>query len=233
MEENKQKNYYEILEIPVNSSPEGIHQGYVAAKNAYSGDSLALYSLLSKEECDHILSLVDEAYTVLSDPEKRRLYDHARGFNMETAAPQQTNVRFAAPPSYNKSSAYMTPAAEVFSAQQPSENSLQKLVANKRYALQYPVDPEMEKKIEQTTEFTGAFLKEVREYKNVDIIRMSEMTKVSKTYLLGLEADDFDNLPAVVYVRGFVYQYAKCLKLNPDLVASSYVYRLKKAREKK
>lgn len=233
MEENRQKSYYEILEIPVNASPETIHQGYVAAKNAYSGDSLALYSLLSKEECDHILSMIDEAYTVLSDPEKRRLYDNARGFNVDTPTPQQNNIKFSAPPSYNRSSAYMTPAAEVFSSQAPSENNLQKLVANKRYALQFQVNPEMEKKIEETTEFTGAVLKEIREYKNVDILRMSEMTKVSKTYLLALEGDDFDNLPAVVYVRGFVFQYAKCLKLNPDLVASSYVYRMKKVREKK
>ena len=161
------------------------------------------------------------------------MYDHARGFNMETAATQTHNVKFSAPPSYNKSSAYMTPAAEVFSSQAPSENSLQKLVANKRYALQFTVDAEMEKKIEQTTEFTGAFLKEIREYKNVDILRMSEMTKVSKTYLTAIEGDDFDNLPAIVYVRGFIFQYAKCLKLNPDLVASSYAYRLKKVREKK
>jgi len=233
MEENRQKSYYEILEIPVKASYETIHQGYIAAKNAYSGDSLALYSLLGKDECDYILSLIDEAYTVLSDPEKRRLYDHARGFSTENPNPQPSNVKFSAPPAYHRSSAYMTPAAEAFDSQESSENALQKLVANRRYALQFQVNTEMDQKIEQTTEFTGALLKEIREYKNVDILRMAEMTKVSRTYLLGIENEDFTNLPAVVYVRGFVYQYAKCLKLNPDLVASSYVYRLKKAREKK
>jgi cytoskeletal protein RodZ len=56
---------------------------------------------------------------------------------------------------------------------------------------------------------------------------MSEMTKVSKTYIKNIEDEDTTRLPAIVYVRGFVYQYAKCLKLNPDLVATSYTYRLK------
>ena len=70
-------------------------------------------------------------------------------------------------------------------------------------------------------------LKKIREYKNVDINRMAEMTKVSKTYIQKIEQEDVTNLPALVYVRGFVYQYAKCLKLNPDLVATSYLEHLK------
>jgi cytoskeletal protein RodZ len=59
---------------------------------------------------------------------------------------------------------------------------------------------------------------------------MADMTKVSKTYIRNIEDEAFDKLPAAVYVRGFVYQYAKSLKLNPELVANSFLYRLKKAK---
>jgi len=53
------------------------------------------------------------------------------------------------------------------------------------------------------------------------------MTKVSKMYLQAIESEDYDHLPAPVYVRGFVFQYAKCLKLKPENVANSYVARMK------
>ena len=79
----------------------------------------------------------------------------------------------------------------------------------------------------------GASLKEIREYKNVSIERMAEMTKVSKSHLIGIENDDPSKLPADVYVRGYVFQYAKVLKLNPDLVAQSYMLHFKKLRASK
>jgi cytoskeletal protein RodZ len=97
--------------------------------------------------------------------------------------------------------------------------------------LDYVKDPQFEQEIENCTEFSGEFLKKIREYRNVDIIRMADMTKVSKTYLQNIEKEDTRNLPALVYVRGFVYQYAKCLKLNPELVATSYLYRLRRLKE--
>src|SRR5690554_3163334 len=75
------KNYYEVLEVPIDAGAEEIHKGYVRAKNAYSQDSLALYSLMTKDECMQILELIEEAYSILSEPNKRRLYDEARGIN--------------------------------------------------------------------------------------------------------------------------------------------------------
>jgi cytoskeletal protein RodZ len=56
------------------------------------------------------------------------------------------------------------------------------------------------------------------------------MTKVSTLYLQGIEREDYSKLPAPVYVRGFVFQYAKCLKLQPEIVANSYVARMKKSK---
>src|SRR5690606_36451585 len=79
--EPSSKNYYEVLEVPTDATSDDIHKGYIRAKNAYSQASLALYSLMTKDECDQILDLIDEAYTILSDPDIRRLYDEARGIN--------------------------------------------------------------------------------------------------------------------------------------------------------
>lgn len=215
------KNYYEILEIPTESSQEEIHKGYIRAKNAYSQDSLALYSLMTQEECEQILGMIEEAYDILSEPNKRKQYDHARGIN------QNSNLNFARESS-NKSETNEHQLNQM--ANSTSQNSMTKIVAKKRFTLEYQENPQFEKEIEQTIEFTGAFLKSVREYKCVDINRMADMTKVSKTYIRYIEDEEFSKLPAAVYVRGFVFQYAKCLKLNPDLVCTSFLYRLKQAR---
>ena len=223
------KNYYEILEIPTTATPKEIHHGYMRAKNAYSQDSLALYSLMSQDECDEVLNLIEEAYHILSDPNKRKEYDAARGINVNRPIDNTSNS--------NEENTVPAPAESTASlssdfSKEDHPNSMSKLVAKNRFSLQYETNSDFEKEIEQATEWTGTFLKQIREYKNVDINRMADMTKVSKTYIRYIEDESFDLLPAPVYVRGFVYQYAKCLKLNPELVATSYLYRLKQETQK-
>lgn len=217
------KNYYEILEIPTTASGKEIHHGYMRAKNAYSQDSLALYSLMSQDECNEVLNLIEEAYHILSDSNKRKDYDAARGINKGVNRDEILDNGPNATPSQPESNASLSTDF----TKEDHPNSMTKLVAKNRFSLQFDTDSDFEKEIEQATEWTGEFLKKIREYKKVDINRMADMTKVSKTYIRYIEEESFDLLPAPVYVRGFVYQYAKCLKLNPELVATSYLYRLK------
>lgn len=218
------KNYYEILEVPEDAAPEEVQKGYHRAKNAYSQDSLALYSLMSQEECNAVLNLIEEAYSILADQEKRRKYDQARGINndhLDRVYSREGKRGFSA----HDDDHNINRPAKVNSA-----HSMTKIVAQNRFNLEYTIDSGFEKEIEQATEFTGDFLKKIREYKGVDLVRMADMTKVSKTYIRNIEEEAFEKLPATAYVRGFVYQYAKSLKLNPEIVANSFLYRLRKAK---
>lgn len=256
---NEVKNYYEVLEIPSSARSEEIYQSYQRAKLAYSNDSLALYSLMSPEECRNILELVEEAYSILSDPQKRKRYDEVRGINREFQQ-NMTNNNFENLHSDNSrsSSASLSqntinnshlfkeeefkinpnrdvqPLSSSVSATTTLAGNLQtnvtKLVTQKRFSLDYVVNADFEKEIEDATEFTGEFLRKIREYKNVDLDRLADMTKVSRMHLQNIETEDFTKLPAHVYVRGFVFQYAKCLKLKPDLVANAYINRMKKLK---
>ncbi|OUR96238.1 hypothetical protein A9Q84_07725 [Halobacteriovorax marinus] len=223
----KQKNYYDVLEIPVIATQEDIQQGYTRAKNAYSHDSLALYSLMTKDECDDILNVIEEAYGIISDPHKRQQYDEARGLNknFNYYGANASTVHFSKHDSPDSKL-----DAELGTKEKSASQSMTKIVATKKFALDFEEKSEMEERISQGEEFTGEFLKEIREYKNVDIIRLAELTKVSKTYLKHIEEESISKLPAMVYVRGFVYQYAKCLKLNPELVATSYLNRIKELK---
>ena len=174
IEENGNKNYYEILEIPSNATPEQIHEGYQRAKNAYGQDSLALYSLMSKDECQSVLNIIEEAYGIISDPSKRAQYDSARGIQNTYSTPTYQ--------------AELHARQELEKKQEP-QNKISKIVATNKYSLSYDANPDFEQVIEQTTEFTGEFLKKVREYRNVDVPRMAEMTKVSKAYLRNIEEE--------------------------------------------
>jgi curved DNA-binding protein CbpA len=239
------KNYYEVLDIPTNCPQDKIAQAYQSALIAYSEDSLAIYSLMSSDDCKDIRNLVEEAYSVLGDPEKRKEYDRNRGFNQNSNAAyaqgdQESNGESKRLPSFDFAenntievtsvfnSSTMVVSKGVNSIKKNSEVNLDE--ARRKFQVQYEVNEEFENRIQNATEFSGAFLKEIREYKNVTIERLSEMTRIMKAYIIHLENEDFTKLPASAYIRGFIFQYAKHLKLNPDLVCQSYVARVKKAR---
>jgi curved DNA-binding protein CbpA len=232
---NDLKNYYEVLEIPTSARSEDIYHSYQRAKFAYSSESLAIYSLISGEECRNILNLIEEAYSILSDPAKRRRYDEARGLNtdftnMSYNPLSQRDLRDA----HSNREEFPRPAAsnsfQSSPSSTPSASNVTKLVAQNQFALNYVTNADFEKEIEETNEFSGAFLRKIREYKNLDMQRLCDMTKVSRNHLQDIEDEDFSRLPAAVYVRGFVFQYAKCLKLKPELVANSYTARMKKIK---
>ena len=217
--EVEKKNYYEVLEIDTSSTPQQIENAYIRARNAYSSDSVALYSLMTKDECSSILGQIEEAYSVLGFPEKRREYDRIRGFN-------------AAPAGTTSSSQGEQLQYESFGSN-TIESKVSKITAQKKFGLDYSENAEMEKRILECIEFTGPFLKEIREYKNVSVERMAEMTRISKSQINSIESEITDKLPADVYIRGYVYQIAKVLKLNPDQVANSYIFRFKKNKNQK
>jgi len=219
----EKKNYYEVLEVETVATPAQIEQAYVRARNAYTGDSVALYSLMTRNECDDILSQVEEAYSVLGFPEKRKEYDRIRGFNQSGFLPVHNAVEEARPVEVQ----YEDFGSNLIEAK------VSKITAQKKFGLEFQADSEMDRSIRECAEFTGPFLKRIREYKNVTIDRMAEMTRISKTLLTAIENEELNKLPADVYVRGYVYQYAKVLKLNPDTVATSFILHFKKIKNLK
>ncbi|MFO0608633.1 MAG: helix-turn-helix domain-containing protein [Polyangiales bacterium] len=82
------------------------------------------------------------------------------------------------------------------------------------------------------TEFTGALLREVRVARGSELRDVSARTKVSIAYLRAIEDDDHAALPAAVYARGFVAEYAKFLKLDVEQVVRTWLRRYRKATER-
>lgn len=89
---------------------------------------------------------------------------------------------------------------------------------------------ELSREINAETEFTGRLLAKVREALGVELHEIARETKISINHLTAIETEAFDELPALVYTRGFVQQLAKVLKLDPTQVTKTYLRRLREWR---
>ena len=66
------KNYYEILEVDRNASPEIIEKAYKTLAKKYHPD---LQDDSHKKEAEETFKMINEAYETLSNPEQRSLYN--------------------------------------------------------------------------------------------------------------------------------------------------------------
>ena len=67
------KDYYEILEISESASEEVIHMAYKALVKKYHPDSSG-----QEKNSESKMQEINEAYEILSDPERRKNYDEKR-----------------------------------------------------------------------------------------------------------------------------------------------------------
>ncbi|NPA32994.1 MAG: molecular chaperone DnaJ [Aquificae bacterium] len=90
MASSTKRDYYEILGVSRNASQEEIKKAYRRLVRKYHPD------ICKKPECEEKFKEINEAYQVLSDPEKRKLYDMYGHAAFEGA--HQQNVETNIPP---------------------------------------------------------------------------------------------------------------------------------------
>jgi curved DNA-binding protein CbpA len=192
-------NYYDILEVKSESAQHEVSKAYERVKNTYSSDNPAIYTIFSEQEARELLVLIEEAYSVLGNKNLRSVYDQ-----------RLLSGRFKnAELSYES---VLAASRQIFPEPKPEEK---KVV--------YTKDAVFESEIASKDDWTGELLKKVRDYKNISTHQMSEITKISSYYVKAVESMDPKNLPAPVFVRGYVVQMAKVLGLNDKKVADSYM----------
>jgi len=80
--------------------------------------------------------------------------------------------------------------------------------------------------------YRGKMLAQVREKMGIEIRAISAETRVSLKMLEWIEAEDFERLPAQVYLKGFLKGYAECLGLDPKRVIEDYLQAMGSTRKK-
>ena len=69
----------------------------------------------------------------------------------------------------------------------------------------------------------GAMLRSTRESLGLTVRDMADITRIQPAYLQCLEADRYHELPAEVFVRGFIRSYARELRLDEQGVMGDYL----------
>lgn len=177
-----QGNYYDVLGVPTNATPEHLERAYRYHVALYSDGAVATYSLLDPQERHQARAQVQEAYDVLKDPLRRRAYDLSQGLRMPAAT---------------------SATSEPNPVQAP-------------IAIGEPI--------------TGAALRRVREERGISLEKIAVKSRIGLRYLQHIESDRHEELPARVYLRGFLVEYARALGLEPNRVADSYLSTTPKGR---
>lgn len=68
----------------------------------------------------------------------------------------------------------------------------------------------------------GEMLRAARQDMGVSLAEVEQATKIRRKFLVALEEEDFSSLPETVYVMGFLREYARYLRLDPDLAAKVF-----------
>ena len=197
-----EQDHYETLEVPPNASPEDIERAYRMARATYSEGSLAGHSMFAEGDVEVMRERIEVAYHTLSQLESRAAYDAQLASRGDEPAPEI----FASDP------------AVVTTAVSPPVEPIETLELEELDAL-------------EEGEFDGARLRRARLRNGVELDEIAGVTKVNPTYLRFIEEERFEDLPAAVYVRGFVMGYASCIGLDPSRVAKSYMRRFQDAPE--
>jgi len=85
--------------------------------------------------------------------------------------------------------------------------------------------------IKEETTWSGDFIRKVRESRGNTIEEIAEYSKISRTYIHAIEEEIYEKLPAPVYLRGFLAQIAKFLKLPADRMITGYLARYSQMRD--
>ena len=62
----------------------------------------------------------------------------------------------------------------------------------------------------------GEYLKQARKKKKLSLEKIASQTRIQERHLQALESEEFANLPAKVFAKGFVRSYAKALGLDEE-----------------
>ncbi len=68
----------------------------------------------------------------------------------------------------------------------------------------------------------GQYLRSAREARGIDLHEAAQQTRIGINYLKALEEEDFSRLPGEVFVKGFLKNYGKFLRLDESQVMKKY-----------
>lgn len=232
MEFAHEANHYELLDVSPDASPQEIRAAYMRAKATFQKDSVALYSLVDPAEAQEMIVKIENAYQVLSHPDLKRAYDRDY-LNSNAPADPLSSVSMTFGSAHDKVvSIDRVPPMESSLGDEllvpPSTDYQSGAFASEEPVLPAPTPAPSTPSIELVDEWSGDQIRRARESRAFAMERLVEITRIRRSYLNAIEQEDFEKLPAPVFVRGFLQQIARELKIQADRLVPSYLGRLEK-----
>jgi curved DNA-binding protein CbpA len=199
---------YEILQVAPNAGQNEIRRAYRDALAIYEEEGVATYSLFSDRQRETLLSAIESAYHTLIDEDRRTAYD-------------QTLIDARQVDASIFSSRTRRQLAARSDAGSPSKAGRLSQWVSKRAAA-----PEIQERIEAIMsgeQVSGPALKQLREAYGIDLSEIYALTRISSDVLKRIEADQFEDLPAAVYLRQFLKTYAGILQIDAGHVVDGYI----------
>ncbi len=214
-------DHYEVLEISPDASPDEVERAYHVARSAYAEGSLATYSVFGERDTEALRHRIELAWRTLGDPQARRAYDLDRsgGELAAAAAPDEADPLLEAV------------ARRLESQERPAIPRPQAVALAAPAAALMPLREADREEVEGDCD--GERLRRARIKQGLELAQVAAITKINPMHLRAIECDAIDQLPAAVYVHGFVKAYARCVGLDPAAAASSYMARFEVLQPKR
>jgi curved DNA-binding protein CbpA len=206
------ESFYDVLNVPRDATRTQIREAYIRLQNTFNSQSQVLYSLISDDDAQQMLVKIEEAFRVLNDSASRRQYDIKMGwyggeltmeFQSADTTPVSVREPFEVGPSdsgygHHKHSSTLTNLKNISATNVDREDVKKKMT--EAIATGEPGD--------------GLLLKKLREIAGVSQDEIQDRTKICLNYIQAIEQNAFERLPNMVFVKGFVRNYLKYLKIQ-------------------
>jgi len=223
-----EQDFYQVLEVGYDASPEEIQSAYEDAREIYSHEALVSVSILTEPERRRTYERIAEAYHTLIAEESRRLYDESLGIPRRSPSRSRVAAERHETPLILASPLNPLDTEALSEALNEAEGTMPSSAPAPPPEKTFPEPRRSPLQLGLTEEATGEFLRRAREALGLDLATISEETKIGCSMLEYIEAERLDRLPAPVYLKNFTLQVARCLGLDEEKVARTYLSRIRR-----
>jgi curved DNA-binding protein CbpA len=206
-----EQNYYELLDISPQASTQEVRWAYDQAMSIYSAGSIPTYSLLSEKERELILSRLVDAYKTLTNGHLRAEYNQLLLESGELF-PEDLGLSSLRQSATINGKLREVKVESLLTGEKTPEGPI--LSAENSFDL-----------IDIDSTVSGKDIQALRIAREISIEDINRKTNIPKKTLEDIEEERFEELPALVYLKGFLKAYARILNVDESQMVDGYVKR--------